>query len=168
MTSNQHQTDPRWPGRSDLLQVFWTYLGVSYVGHLLWEFLQLPLYTIWSTGTAQEIVFAVLHCAAGDVLIATSALFAALAVCWVWSLPRRSLRCLAALIILIGIGYTAFSEWLNVYVRHSWTYSPMMPLLHIGAIGFGLSPLLQWIVVPSLVLAFVSHRLSWLRRSPLQ
>ena len=150
------------------MQVFWTYLGVSSVGHLLWEFLQLPFYNIWSTGTAQEIVFAVLHCAAGDVLIATSALFAALAVCWVWSLPRRSLRCLAALIILIGIGYTAFSEWLNVYVRHSWTYSPMMPLLHIGAIGFGLSPLLQWIVVPSIVLAFVSYRLSWLRRSPLQ
>ncbi len=28
----------------------------------VWEVVQLPLYTLWNTGSAGEIIFAVLHC----------------------------------------------------------------------------------------------------------
>ena len=35
-----------------------------------WEVLQLPLYTLGRDGTAWEIAFAILHCTAGDALIA--------------------------------------------------------------------------------------------------
>jgi len=31
------------------------------VGHVIWETAQLPLYTIWKTGTPREKVVAVLH-----------------------------------------------------------------------------------------------------------
>ena len=48
--------------------------------------------------------------------------------------------------IMIGITYTVFSEWLNVEVRRSWSYSPAMPVL--PWLGAGLSPILQWLVVP--------------------
>ena len=141
------------------------YLGVSAVANLLWEALQLPLYTIWTTGTAREITFAVAHCTAGDVLIAFGALFLAIIVGRSWLWPIENWTRVAALTIVFGIGYTAFSEWLNIYVRHTWTYAPIMPVLRIGRIEWGLSPLAQWIVVPSVALAFVKWRLSRVRTS---
>jgi len=45
---------------------------------LIWEFAQLPLYTIWRTVTPGEIVFAAVHCAGADILIAGTALIGAL------------------------------------------------------------------------------------------
>ena len=57
-----------------------TYLALAGAGHFLWETAQLPLYTIWSTGTRLEILFAIIHCTAGDLLITVLApAFAALA-----------------------------------------------------------------------------------------
>jgi len=37
----------------------------------------------------------------------------------------------AALAISLGFAYTVFSEWLNVYVRQSWGYDPVMPTVTI-------------------------------------
>jgi hypothetical protein len=54
-----------------------SYILVVAVASLVWEFAQLPLYTIWTEGTIGEIAFAVLHCTAGDVLIAAITLLAA-------------------------------------------------------------------------------------------
>ena len=56
------------PG-SDWLRAFKVYFGVITIGNLAWETLQLPLYTIWTTGTAQEQAFAVVHCTGGDLLM---------------------------------------------------------------------------------------------------
>jgi hypothetical protein len=52
----------------------------------------------------------------------------------------------AAVTVLLGVAYTVFSEWQNVAVRGSWAYAPAMPRL--PPLGTGLSPLLEWIVVP--------------------
>ena len=115
-----------------------------------WEIAQLPLYTIWSEGTAGSRAFAVLHCTAGDLLIALSLLAGALIVAGdpVW--PGRRFGRVAALTLLGGLIYTVFSEWLNVEVRRSWAYSDLMPVL--PPFGTGLSPMLQWIVVPTVAL----------------
>jgi hypothetical protein len=53
--------------------------------------------------------------------------------------------------ILFGLGYTIMSEWLNTAVWVSWSYSSVMPVL--PWLGTGLSPLLQWLVVPALAFA---------------
>jgi hypothetical protein len=45
-----------------------------------------------------------------------------------------------------GLGYTIFSEWLNIVVRKSWAYSDLMPVIPV--IDAGLSPVAQWIVLP--------------------
>src|SRR5438128_1090479 len=50
------------------------------VANLLWEFAQLPLYTIWNEGTPREIAFAALHCSGVDILIAAGSLLGALIV----------------------------------------------------------------------------------------
>ncbi len=59
------------------------------------------------------------------------------------------------LTIAFGLAYTAFSEWLNVFVRASWAYSDWMPIVSIAGLKIGLSPLLQWIVVPGAAFAIV-------------
>ena len=97
------------------------YLGVSAIAHLLWETLQLPLYTIWLNSRTQDIAFAVVHCTVGDIMIAGLSLLAALVVLGARTWPAERFVRVIALTILIGAAYTVFSEWLNTSVRTSWT-----------------------------------------------
>jgi hypothetical protein len=70
--------------------------------------------------------------------------------------PARRFALVAAVTLIVGLSYTVFSEWLNVVVRKSWAYSSLMPVISIFGLNLGLSPLLQWIVVPTL--AFYASR----------
>jgi hypothetical protein len=47
---------------------------------LAWELLQLPLYTLPAQAPPRDTAYALLHCSAGDVLIGTGALVAALVI----------------------------------------------------------------------------------------
>ena len=116
----------------------------------------MPFYTISSEGNLSAILFAVVHCTGGDVLIAGASLLLALLVSGNPAWPKESYRSVACLTLAFGIVYTAFSEWLNTEVRGSWAYSDLMPVVPL--IDAGLSPLAQWIVIP--IAAFW-----WARRS---
>ena len=108
------------PHASAWLSTLRTYLAVSAGAHFIWETSHLPLYTIWTTGTARQMAFAVLHCTVGDVLIAALSLVAALTLFATQRWPgERNARVFAAM-ILIGVGYTIYSEWLNTGSRASW------------------------------------------------
>lgn len=131
------------------------YLAVTLALSLVWETVQLPLYTIWNEGAAGSQAFAVLHCTAGDVLIALAVLAGALVVVGDTSWPTHQAGRVAITAMVAGLAYTVFSEWLNVEVRRSWAYSDLMPIL--SPFGTGLSPLLQWLVVPAAAL-WAAHR----------
>lgn len=122
------------------------YLFFSAAANLMWELAQLPLYTIWQHDTPAEIVFAAVHCTGGDILIALCSLVASLILTSNRGWPVRGYSVVAALAIAFGFSYAIFSEWLNTEVRHSWTYSNSMPRLPL--VGTGLSPLMQWLLVP--------------------
>lgn len=69
--------------------------GLSLPFHLGWEVAQLPLYTLWHEPDRLRIAWAILHCTAGDVLIACSS-FALVSVGlrgtdWPAHLPGRGL-----------------------------------------------------------------------------
>lgn len=129
------------------LQVMRRYFAIIIPGNLLWEFAQMPLYTIWNNGTWGEIVFAALHCTGGDILIATSTLVLALLVAGSgWPREKRAYWRIAALTVVFGVAYTVFSVWLNIVVREAWAYSELMPVIPI--INAGLSPILQWVIIP--------------------
>ena len=135
------------------------YLAFTMGLHVIWEVAQLPLYTIWNTASPQGIAFAVFHCTVGDMMIATLSLILAL-VCFgspTW--PRARFIPVMGATLAIGIGYTIYSEYLNTVVRKAWAYSELMPTL--PSLGTGLSPLLQWVVVP--VIGFAVMR-RWVRR----
>jgi len=60
--------------------------------------------------------------------------------------PSAGYARVATVTVVLGVAYTVFSEWLNVAVRGSWAYAPAMP--RVLPFGTGLSPLLEWVVVP--------------------
>jgi hypothetical protein len=134
----------------DWLSAIRSYLAVTVGASLVWEAAHVSLYGIWERGTAAQIAFAVLHCTAGDLLIALSAIAAALVLAGSPNWPGERFFVVAALTIVFGLAYTVFREWLNVSVRGSWSYSPRMPT--VPPFNTGLSPLLQWLVVPGIAL----------------
>ena len=117
--------------------------------------MQLPLYTLWRTGTPGEIAVALIHCTGGDILITTVTLAAAVAFARRFRWPPFGRRMLLTVIVL-GTAYTIFSEWLNVEIHRTWSYTAAMPVLPF--LGTGLTPLLQWLVVPSLAFAITAQR----------
>ncbi len=128
------------------------YLATSAIGHLLWEIAQLPLYTIWSTGTVREQLIAIVHCTAGDVVIAALAIVLALVLVADSDWPANRFWPTAAAALMGGFAYTGFSEWLNTVLRTSWSYSEWMPVLHLFGFRLGISPMLQWVIVPALAM----------------
>lgn len=142
--------------RNGWLRAVRIYLAVSAILHVAWETLQLPLYTVWNTATVGEIAFAVLHCTAGDVAIAGLSLLGALAIVGSLAWPTERFIPVMATTVVIGIGYAVYSEWLNTVVRKSWEYSELMPTVPL--LGTGLSPVLQWVIVPTIGFAAIRYR----------
>jgi len=97
--------------------------------HVVWEVAQAPLYSIWTSSTFRDKVFAAIHCVLGDMIIAGSALLGALVLVGSPSCPCERWLPVFAAALAGGIGYTVHSEWLNTTVRQGWAYSPLMPVM---------------------------------------
>jgi hypothetical protein len=126
--------------------------ALAFVLNLAWEIAQVRLYTLWAEADRLSIAWALLHCTLGDVLIAL-ALFALAAMVlrradWPASRPWTG-----GVIVVVGaLAFTAWSEWYNVYRAGSWDYTASMPTIF----GIGLSPLLQWLILPPVLV--LAHR----------
>ncbi|MCZ7661100.1 MAG: hypothetical protein M5U07_26280 [Xanthobacteraceae bacterium] len=134
------------------------YLLVSLTLHLAWEILHLPLYTLWRTSTWRELAFAIAHCTLGDGLIALATLAIGVIVAGRAEWPRRGMAVVATVTIALGIAYTAYSEYHNVYVRRAWAYADAMPVVVVLGWRIGISPLLQWLAVPGAAFWIMARR----------
>ena|SRR3990172_7335588 len=135
----------------------WAFIALRFVPALailntVWEIAQLPLYTLWENSSLPFIAYAVLHCTLGDVAIGTLALVLALIATRAGSVQSWSLRNVGLIAVIAAVGYTVFSEWMNTVGRAGWEYSALMPLLRLGGLQIGLSPLLQWVIIPPVAL----------------
>ena len=125
--------------------------ALAFILNLAWEVAQVRLYTIWAEADRLSVAWSLFHCSVGDAMIAL-AMFAAAGVVlqrvdWPVSRPWAG----GAIVVTGALAYTAWSEWYNVYRVGSWGYTASMPLIF----GIGLSPLLQWLILPPvLVLAY--------------
>lgn len=136
------------------------YLTVVTSLNLLWEIGHLPLYTIWNSAGIRGSLLAAIHCTVGDLIIATVSLGVAVLFAgrnW----PYDGYLNVATVTVLLGVAYTVFSEWLNIEVQRTWAYTPMMPRL--PWIGTGISPLAQWVVIPSAAFFLLRYRASYTR-----
>jgi hypothetical protein len=120
--------------------------------NLAWETAQLPLYTLWSEAAAGTIAFSVAHCTAGDIAIGAAALIMVLILAREGALAQWRWRRIAVGTALAGAAYTVFSEWNNTAILGSWAYSELMPMFKVAGVDIGLSPLMQWLVLPPLAL----------------
>ena len=142
-------------GRSARRGVLIRYLLIFTGMNLIWEFAHMPLYTLAATGTRGEIIFSGLHCTVGDVMIGGVALVAALVVFGTGDWPGEGRFRVLAAALVFGLGFTIFSEWLNVEVRGAWAYSARMPV--VPFLGTGLSPLVQWTILPVVAYHFAAR-----------
>ena len=134
------------------------YLLFIAVGNILWEFVQLPGFTLWSQVGWNWFIFVPVLGTAGDILIAATSLVLALILIGDddWPLQPALYWRVAALATLQGIVYTAYSEWRHAVVLHHWTYSALMPI--VPELKVGLFPLLQWMLIPPLAFFCTLHR----------
>lgn len=138
-------------------------LILSFPLHFTWELSQAPLFSNMLTVTHVEGIRICLQATLGDMVIALVAF-------WVTAVAFRSRQWAAfplpgAIAVFIGTGLliTVAIEFRSTEILGRWDYGPSMPRLPL--IGTGLSPLLQWILVPSLVLWYL-HRLSPSLKAP--
>lgn len=130
---------------------YWEYLlwysFFSFVIFATWEWIQTPFF-IDITDEINTIVWYRIHCTFGDMMIlfftvlGTSVIYRRLD--WIFSPSRKQYFT----VMIIGVSYTLFSEYRNVSIAENWSYSRYMP--EIG--GIGLIPVLQWIILPALIL----------------
>lgn len=124
-----------------------------------WELLQVPLFTGMADARHGEAVKTCSRATLGDALIMLVAYAAVSAVAgsrrWIMSASRSQL----ALFVGVGVSITVAIEWLALHGRwfDGWSYAPSMPV--VPGIGIGLSPILQWIVLPLLLVWFVRRQI---------
>ncbi len=129
---------------------------ITFALHFAWEMAQHNLYLQMQSMPFWRATAICAIATAGDLVIATTAFSAAATLGgWHWPLlPRRLSPTLIFLTIgmLVTIGY-------EIYAISSgrWAYDERMPQIF----GIGLSPLLQWIVIP--ILQIAAFRLIWRR-----
>lgn len=121
---------------------------------LLWEIAQFPLYTVWHEGDWSYILYGLVHCTLGDLLILLSMF-------WIVSLLNRSRHWVFSPTLLnillytaFGLGYTIYSEIVNTRIKGTWGYTDLMPIIPVIEIG-GM-PFLQWLLIPP-VLIWLMH-----------
>ncbi|WP_368649943.1 hypothetical protein [Brucella intermedia] len=105
-----------------------------------------------------QIASDIARCTLGDIAIAGAAILAGR---WFSRRPFWPFTARFALVVvtvLTGFLLTVAIEWASIHLLARWSYAakmPVLPYVHIG-----ISPLLQWLIVPivSLWLAFRSER----------
>ena len=112
--------------------------------NLAWEIAHVRLYTLWTEADGLGVAWALFHCTVGDVVIALGAFLLAAIVLgridWPVSHPSTG----SIFVVASTMAYTSWSEWYNVYRAGTWSYTELMPTIF----GIGLSPLLQWLILP--------------------
>ncbi len=127
--------------------------ALAFVLNLTWEIGQARLYTLWASADDLAVAAALLHCSLGDVLIALTMFAVANIFFWRvdWPMSRPWGGCVV--VVTGAMTFTVWSEWYNVYHVGNWAYTASMPLIF----GIGLSPLLQWLILPQVMI--VAHRM---------
>lgn len=122
----------------------------SFLLHFVWEMLQVPAFAGMTEMPHWEGIRLCLSATIGDVAIALGAFWftAFVAGSRHWLMRPRTQD--VAIFIAAGLVATVVLEYYHTNISLRWSYSELMPLL--PPLGTGLSPILQWIAVPPLVL----------------
>ena len=146
------------PGTARIVVRAGLWSAIAFALNLAWEIAHFRLYTIGMEADGLRIAWSVFHCSLGDVVIALAMFALAGIVLWRADWPVSHPWAGGAIVVIGAMAYTAWSEWHNVYRTGSWGYAADMPLIF----GIGLSPLLQWLILPP-VMVLVYRKLGPVR-----
>lgn len=122
-----------------------------------WEFLQVPLFAAMPEMAHWDAVRLCTRATAGDALIALIAFWSVAAVRRDRDWIRHPDGVAVAGFILVGVAITIGLEWHATEIQGRWQYADLMPTLPV--LGTGLAPLLQWLILPPLLVWLVRRQL---------
>ena len=145
-----------WKGWLDLPEV--NVAIFAFLLNLAWEFAQVPLFAGMPSAAHWAAIQVCARATMGDVGIAVLAFWAVAigAGSRRWVLHPTAKHVWAFL--AVGVTVTIVLEWLATQVLGRWAYAPAMPV--VPGLGVGLVPVLQWVVLPPLVVWFVRRHLT--------
>ncbi|WP_017926759.1 hypothetical protein [Thioalkalivibrio sp. HL-Eb18] len=121
-----------------------------------WEFLQVPFFDDMPTMPHWEAVVFCTRATLGDVLIALVAFWGVAALTrnrgWILHPTLRTVLLFVAIGVVITIGL----EWHATEIDDRWQYADTMPTLPL--LGTGLLPLIQWLILPLLLIWLVRRQ----------
>ncbi|MGH7365438.1 MAG: hypothetical protein ACREK9_03430 [Candidatus Rokuibacteriota bacterium] len=130
----------------------------AFLLNLTWEFAQVPLFAGMPSAQHWGAILVCGRATLGDVVIALVAYWAIAASAGARSWVLRPTAAQLTGFVAAGVLITIFMEWLATQVLGRWMYAETMPVVPL--LGVGLSPLLQWIVLPPIVVWFVRRQLT--------
>ena len=130
---------------------------LTFVFHFTWEIIQAPFFGHLPSMNHWQTTLICLKATIGDVGIA----FAGFALSATWDRDRRWFDAPSAGAVIAyfatGVITTFAFEWYSVHWANRWEYSEIMPVIPIVRVG--LVPVMQWMIVPAIVLFFLQrHR----------
>ncbi len=131
----------------------WAALAMpGFVLNFVWEMLQMPLYGGYLEEPYWEGTKRCVQATGGDVAILLAAYALVAAVSGRFWLKRADHLAVVAF-VACGVAATIAFEVVNVHLLGRWSYAASMPTIA----GIGVAPLLQWVLLPPLVL-WIAHR----------
>lgn len=130
----------------------------AFLLNFVWEMWQVPFFENIQTLSHWKGVKICSQATFGDVVIALIAFWSVAVIVQSRSWIRQPNSWQIAGFIIFGVFITIGLEALATHVLGRWQYGDLMPTLPI--LGTGLLPLLQWILLPPLILWFVRRQLT--------
>lgn len=129
----------------------------AFLLNLPWELWQIPLFKGTSSLAHWDGVILCTRAAAGDAAIALLAFWLVAAVSRTRDWMRRPSAAALGAFVAIGIVVTIALEYWATHIGGRWDYAEAMPRLPL--LGTGLAPLLQWLLIPPLVVWLVRRQI---------
>ena len=122
-----------------------------------WEFLQVPFYRDMPQAAHWDAILFCSRATAGDALIALASFWGVALLsrsrAWVTRPSLWQVVTFSTLAVAITVGF----EWHARGIAERWAYAEHMPVLPV--IGTGLLPVLQWVILPPLIVWLVYRQI---------
>ena len=128
----------------------------AFLLNLPWELAQVPLFSGMSSAEHWSALKMCGRATVGDGVIALVSFWSVAATTRKREWILRPTARLVSAFITSGVVITIVMEWLATRALDRWTYAQAMPTL----LGIGVAPLVQWIVLPPLLVWFVRRQLT--------
>lgn len=136
----------------------WNLCLFSFLLNFFWEIQQMPFYQLPSEFSYFDMIRECTLATIGDAAISLIALWVVAAIAKSRQWFRQPSRWQLTSFIFVGVIITVVLEALATGVLQRWEYAAFMPTLPF--LGTGLLPLLQWLLLPPIMICFVKRQLS--------